>query len=201
MALKFDSNATLILGAKGTGKTPYVIGDPVRKTPGLIHDFIMRGIPSVVFDMVYHPKYAVLPELKEIDKIPLLRQGAYYCVQPVKKDMRAALSKATQLQNAAVFLEDAFRHERVTLSDQCAALIGNCKNVGVHFYAMYHRWRYVPKEMFGIVDKLTLFKMLVPPGDREEDELGDNFGIVMDCYNRVMAHPDPHHHETISITV
>jgi hypothetical protein len=55
--------------------------------------------------------------------------------------------------------------------------------------------------MFGIVDKLTLFKMLVPPGDREEDELGDNFGIVMDCYNRVMAHPDPHHHETISITV
>lgn len=192
----------LILGARGTGKTPYIVGDAEYNIRGLLVENMESGRPAIILDQLYHPKYEMFPVIpKEKLITSKIKKGIYRIIEPTRKGMREAQAIiAARVTGTDVICEDSFRYERKQLSDPMAAIVGNSKNIDVNVRFMYHTWKFVPLDLYPYVDKLTLYKTASPPGPREEDELADRYPQVLQCYKEVNKNKDPYFYKSIIVT-
>jgi hypothetical protein len=202
MLNKPEYDIELIIGARETGKSAYVVGNEEFNVIGTLVQNMLSGRPAIILDQIFHPKYegfAVIPKEKLLTH--KITKGIYRIIEPTKKGLQQAEGIiATTQTDIDVYLEDTRRYERDELSDGGSQLFGNSKNVRQRLKCMYHNWRHVPKDIIMYADVLTLFKTSNPPGKREANEFADRFDEVMELYNEVQAHPSKFFRKSIIVS-
>ncbi len=192
----------LLLGAKGTGKTPYIVGDVEHGIESEIDRLIKEGFQKfITLDRIAHPKYSDMPIMPK-EKIPYFTRGVVRIIEPTMKGMMQALNLINEhVTDAVINYEDAKRIEAIKLSDPSMCIVSNSKNVNNHVKFMYHGWKFVPLDLLPLLDKITMWKINRSLLPREEDELDDKqIQLIHDCFNEVKSNPDPFFRKTIHVS-
>ncbi len=189
----------LIIGDRGTGKTPLVVGDEKVNIPGMIKIYLAKAMKVLFVDQLDHPSYRQFKKL-ETEQLKGWKKGPFRCYTHDRKLFKALMQAISfWIWNTAIFFEDAFRYEREKLSDEMIAIIGNSKNQNNDIYLMYHHWKFVPKNLYIYLDYIEVFKTVGPPDQREASLLGKHFDRVCEVVERVNAHPSKYYHESIYV--
>jgi hypothetical protein len=193
------NTVNLLLGRRGTGKTVFVTGEDGIVQDNLIDIYVQKEMKVLILDTYDHPSYQQVKRILPEQINDSWKKGVYRCfVRPA--EMEDLLSVVyDNFWNGALILEDAFKHQKKNLSDNCANMVGDSKNRNVDMYFMYHTWSFVPLDLYRYLDFIELFKTKTPPGKREENELADNYEDVLAAYERVRNHESRFYHETINV--
>jgi len=194
----------LLLGAKGTGKTPHILGDPEHNVESQLEYFYDLGYKIIILDRIYHPKYRDVPVMSEDkkEKLHLFHKGVYRIIEPVPKQMVRRLNQINEnVRDAVIIYEDAIKIEKNKLSDPSTCIVANSKNLNNFVKFMYHGWKFVPLDLLPFLDEITMFKISRSIDEREMDELDEQqIQIIQNCFEEVKANPDPYFKKSISIS-
>lgn len=157
MAERFNKVITAI-GARGTGKTSWLIGD--EKVPDLkpLVDIYLKHhkMKVLIIDTIDHPSYSKVPIMTP-DKIKLWKHGMYRIydsdiINNVLPEIEA------HLKNALLICEDAYKWLKKTLPDNVAKFIIDSKQKNIDIIFLYHAWGWTPPDLFRICDHLEIFR-------------------------------------------
>lgn len=197
-----DTEVHLLLGAKGTGKTDYILGNEEYNIASEIDRLINEGFKKfIILDRVPHPKYYQVPIIYK-DQINTFKSGVVRIVEPTKDGMLEALNIINDnVTNTVLIYEDAYRIEKSRLSDPTMCIVSNSKNLKNHIIFMYHGWKFVPLDLLILVDKITMYKINRDILAREEDEFDEKqIAIIKSCFTEVKNHPNPFYNKTIHVS-
>lgn len=199
MSAPLINTISMLIGARGKGKTPFVIGDEKVPIEGLVETYLDKNMKVLFLDTINHPSYSNFKRI-EIDQFAKWKKGVYrYWCSPFEMEKNLRLI-TPNLWNTLVVVEDAYKHQKNKLTPSMVNLIGDSKQQNDDMIFMYHTWKFVPLDLYAYLDYMEIFKTNRLPGKREEAELADHFEAVLEVAKRVNAHPDNYYHESIEIT-
>lgn len=192
---QITNTVTGIFGARGTGKTPFVLGAPEYDIKGLIPTYLEKDMRILIVDTFDHPSYKGVPLMKP-QQLPTWKKGAYRIF--VRPDEMPELNKIINecVYNACIIYEDAHKHQNKSLDKSIMRLIGDSKQKNVDIYFMYHCYALAPKDLYRYLDYLEIYKTKDSPEERKDDMRG-YFKEAMEVYNKVMAHESRYYHEPL----
>lgn len=186
----------MIIGKRGTGKTVYAKGDKSLGVEGLFNIYVQKGMKVLIVDTFDHPSYSEIPIIT-LDKINWAWKKGVYRYWCRVTDIPKALEHINEnFWNGALFLEDAFKHQKEKLDRSMMNLIGDSKQKNVDMFFMYHNWGLAPRDLYRYVDYIEVFKTKDTPEERKRD-LPGCYVDVYKAYQEVMADPSEFAHKTV----
>ena len=189
----------LILGRRGTGKTVYVTGHPEVDQESLFDIYLEKEMKVLLLDTFAHPAYKDVKIISPEQITTRWKRGVYRCIAPPHQMEKVLERVYGEFWNGALINEDLYKTQKKKLTPNMANILGDTKNRNVDWFGMYHTWKFVPLDLYRYVDYIELFKTKSAPGNREEEELADNFDKVMEAYNRVKANESRFYHESVNV--
>jgi len=186
-----------VVGARGKGKTKYVLGDPELGLPGIIPLYPKNGLGVLIMCTIDHPTYreAGIP-IMEADQFDRWKgQGVYRIIMEDPKEWFELISK--QVENALVVWEDATEYIDQYVDKTIKNLCIHSKQRNVDVLFMFHGFGYVPKSLFRLVNDYVIFKQ-TDNLDKSRTPSGV-YNAVQPVFERVMAHPDLYHNESVTV--
>ncbi len=193
------NTVTGIFGKRGTGKTEYLKGNEKFKLPGFFPTYLKKDMKILIIDTIDHPSYSDVPVINQ-SKLAEWKRGVYRIWVP-KHEMPALCRLISEtIWNALLVFEDAAKHQRKVLSDAMIGLIGDSKQQNIDIIYMYHNWKMAPKELYGYLDLIDVFKTKGHPREREED-MEDYYEEALQVYEEVKAHPSRFYHKLLDTEI
>lgn len=168
-----------VVGATGSGKTPFIIGGDFEE--GLAKIFLKKGMSTLVIDEIDHHKYSHVPILKPSQYGLLCSKPGIYRTLVSLQNIRQVVKDIAfnkQVWNTLLVFEDP----KKWLSNNWIAgdrleltLIGNSKQQNVDIVFMFWSWSQIPPALFDMTKYFVVLKTASGPAIRKR-ELGD-------CYN------------------
>lgn len=163
-----DNTITYIIGARGTGKTPHIVGGDFE--PGMIKIYLEeRHMSTLVLDTFHHPKYAHLPFLdpKDYHLLSSAKPAAYKTIVPVQHMKEFFSSGALEdVSNTQVIAEDSHKYfdPRKPLPPMVVPFMGDTKQKNNDFRVMTWCWAMAHPDIM----RLTNFYTMLPTPDGPE---------------------------------
>lgn len=194
------NTVSMAIGARGTGKTPFVLGDEKVGVDGLVDLYLQKDMKVLFVDTLDHNSYRHIKYIAP-ENINLNWQSGVYRTWVRPYEMEDLLNVISEnCWNTFIVLEDTYKHQKRKLSDACARLIGDSKQQNNDLLFMYHTWKFVPLDLLPYLDYIEIFKTNRLPGKREEEELADHFEKVLEVNQRVNNHSFHYYHESVEVT-
>jgi hypothetical protein len=192
---RITNTVTGIFGARGTGKTPLILGAPEHNIKGLVKTYLEKDMKLLIVDTFDHPSYSSIKLIKP-SQIPKLKSGAARVF--VRPDQMPELNKIINesIYNTCIIYEDAYKHQQEKLDKSIMCLIGDSKQKNVDIVFMYHCYALAPVDLYRYLDYLEIYKTKDSPEERKTAMRG-YFKEAMQVYDEVMANPSRYFHKTL----
>lgn len=190
-----SNTITGIFGARGTGKTAYLLGDESCGIKGLVKTYLAKGMKVLIIDTFDHPSYKSVPTIKPKQLTGKLSGANRIFVRSEQMPELNKIIKET-VYNTLLVYEDAYKHQFGKLDKSVMELIGDSKQKNVDILFMYHCFALAPKDLYRYLDYLEIFKTKDTPEERKQ-EMSGYFGEAMQAYNQVKANPSRYFHKTL----
>ncbi|MBA2610545.1 MAG: DEAD/DEAH box helicase family protein [Bacteroidetes bacterium] len=153
---------TLILGARGTGKTTYLIGDKKKGVIGLLEKvYTNRGMKILVICTTDHPHYRHVSLLEKKDFVKFKKGIARIIINPEDiNNFCRFLTDSNNLWNTIIIWEEAKDHSETKICKELGRMIRNTKQQNVDMFFMYHSFGETPTDIYRKIDYISLFKTL-----------------------------------------
>lgn len=181
-----------IVGARGTGKSPFITGGDLKPgleetykffNPGLAKRYLQRGMSTVVIDEIDHVRYRndytlLHPDLYR-ERLLKGNPGLYRTLAALQHIPRLVNRIATEklIWNSLVVLEDYDKYWHNPFTDMEKTFVGNSKQQNVDVAFPTWDWGLVPPDLFRFVNYHVIF----PTGSSPEGRSG----YMRACYDRV----------------
>ncbi len=193
---------TAIMGDRGHGKTPFIIGDAEHNVTGIIDSskYLERGMKVLIVDTYDHPTYKKLNvPIITIDQIPKWKKGIYrFICSDFDAFEQVIVNKHTGLFNCAVIFEDAYKIIPQKLSKAFCSFLLDTKGRNVDCLFLYHAWGFVPKDLYRLLDAFEIFKMGEHPVIRK-GEMSGCYERVCQVFDEVMKNPNKYYHKSLLV--
>lgn len=176
--MRFNLVGTII-GARGTGKTLFLLGSKYSAKPedqklglrGLIDHALNNKMKVLIILTVDHPAYRKFPLLAQKDYFQF-KSGIYrLIVKPNQADKLFELigddQRSPHMNNTFIVCEDAKKYTGKNLSKPLEGLIIDSKQRNIDMVFMYHCFVDTPGDIFTKMDYIQLFKTEDHPKVRE----------------------------------
>lgn len=195
MSEPITNTVTGLFGARGVGKTPYILGDAQYNIKGLVKTYLEKDMKVLIIDTFDHPSYKSVPIIKPKQLIGL-KPGVnrIFCRPDQMPELNRIINET--VYNTFLIYEDAYKHQSEDLDLNIMRLIGDSKGKNVDIMFMYHCYELAPKDLYRYLDYLEIFKTKDSPEDRKKSMRG-YFKEALETYNEVMAHPSRYFHKTL----
>jgi len=197
MSQKRFNKIVLELGARGTGKTTFMIGDKSAKVKGLLEVYKNTGMKILIVDTDDHPHYRHIPILSKKDFLKFKKGIARIIIDPESiNDFCRFLSDSNNQWNTVIVWEDARKHSEKSICKELNRLIGNTKQQNIDMFFMYHSFGETPKDIYRKLDYIVLFKTMDSPEERKE-VMSSYIKKLNIAYNQIQASPNRFINKTI----
>jgi hypothetical protein len=177
-----------IVGRRGSGKTYYA--KQVIQAYQAKHPYKK----VLVVDTLDHPMYREIPQLTVEHLSRWSSPGAYRVISSDPDEVFASI--AAYLYNALIIFEDASKYVRRELPPHVRRFILDSKQRNLDLIFLFHGFSYVPREMFRLMDAITIFKTDNPEYRKKDIVAYDD---VLANYKHVMASKNPYEKRTVRI--
>jgi len=174
----------VMIGGRGTGKTT-------------LAKQILENHPSrrqLVVDTMDHPGWAHLDKRHELADLQRFKSGSLRIFGPMPRELIKAIRQ--HVKNSLIIFEDARKFTGNRISEDMEAILIDSKQRGNEILFMYHGYPLVPRSMGYYMDRLILLKTNILPNNSHKDRFGD-IETVIQAAERVNAHPNRYHYETV----
>src|ERR1051325_11070495 len=128
----------IVLGEKGTGKTPFLSGDEKAGITGLAEGYLKRDMKMLILDTYDHPKYRHIPVIQP-KQIHYWKKGLYRFFASDLEEMFVQIKK--NLYNCAVGLEDCHKYlDQYLLENYLNEINIDSKNRNNDILYISHAW-------------------------------------------------------------
>lgn len=180
----------LLLGARGTGKTTFLIGDKTKKIPGLLNIYLKKDIKILIVDTDDHPHYRHVPILNKKDFLKFKKGIARIIINPDDiNNFCRFLSDSNNQWNTCIVWEDARKHSEKSICKELNRLMANTKQQNIDMFFMYHSFGETPKDIYRKLDYINLFKTMDTPDERK-DVTSSYFKKLNAAHKTIMASPN-----------
>jgi hypothetical protein len=184
----------IVLGEKGTGKTPFLIGDEKAGITGLAEGYLKRDMKMLILDTYDHPKYRHIPVIQP-KQIHYWKKGLYRFFASDLEEMFVQIKK--NLYNCAVGLEDCHKYlDQYLLENYLNEINIDSKNRNNDILYISHAWGWIPKDVYRIADVFEIFKSSEHPSVRKK-ELAGCYDRVLKTWEEALASDDKYFHKTV----
>ncbi len=177
-----------VIGATGSGKTPFVVGGKFEK--GLANIFLQKNMSTLTIDEIDHHKYAHIPIIGPSQYDMLGKKVGLYRTIVQLQYMRSLVRDIVfkkLVYNSLLVFEDSKKWvsnnwdagEKLELT-----LIGNSKQQNVDLVFMFWSWKQVPPKLFEMTKYLVIFNTSSGPAPRKND-LGDCYEDCLTAHNLI----------------
>jgi hypothetical protein len=187
----------VLIGGRDSGKTTHMKGNPSIGVPSFVEDFCkkskLKGV-IIIDTQIERDSYA---EVAKISHPKEYRSGAVHLIVNNENKDEFVEYIRLHVKDTFVLIEDA----RIIVPTHSVkgtvfeSLIIDSKNIHCTVWFMYHTFMAVPKELYGWLDVLKLFKVKQHPINRKRDIT--NYEEVLKAYNQVQAHRSPFYNKTL----
>jgi hypothetical protein len=186
-----------LFGARGVGKTPYILGEKQYGIKGLANIALEKNMRVLIVDTFDHPSYNHINRIKPKDLATFSKLKGIHRIF-VRAHEMPVLNKIINetVYNTFLVYEDAYKHQKEELDDSIMNLIGDSKGKNVDILFMYHCYALAPIDLYRYLDYLEIFKTKDSPEERKKNMRG-YFKEAMETYNEVMANPSRYYHKTV----
>jgi predicted AAA+ superfamily ATPase len=177
---------TLILGARGTGKTTYLIGDKAKGITGLLQK-IYSNWRILVVCTTDHPHYRHISLLDKKDFVKFKKGIARIIINP--EDINPFcrfLTDSNNLWNMVIIWEEAKDHSETKICKELGRMMRNTKQQNVDMFFMYHSFGETPTDIYRKIDYICLFKTLDNWNCRK-DYMGSYIERIDKAFKKVQA--------------
>ena len=160
-----------IIGMRGTGKTPYIVGEAKHNIFGLIKTYLQyRNMKVLVIDTTDRFAYKDIPVVK-IKDLEFWKQGVRRLwVRPDDiSELNLYINTLPSMYNTFLVYEDAARHQDRQLDKSMKDLFVDSKEKNIDMLLVFHLFAQTPIDMFRWVDLIELFKTKDHPECRAEN--------------------------------
>jgi len=178
-----------LVGDRGTGKTPFVVGGDFEE--GIAVKYLRKNMSLLVIDTLNHPKYRHLQTLHPKNYSILSEKPAMYRTLANPKDMQTVIGKLKNVWNTAIVFEDCYKYIRYTFSDEMRTVVADSKQQNNDLYFMLACWAWVPSDLCRITDYYVIFPTADSPL-RKGSELGGCLKNAIASHNLVMNKKKPY---------
>ncbi|WP_276976968.1 hypothetical protein [Flavobacterium filum] len=179
---------TLILGARGTGKSYYTINEIILKHPKKV----------LIVDTLDHPSYRAQGfQIVDIDSLSRWKSGVKrIMVNPVsiKEDLRKLCGS---ISNCLLIFEDATKYFRTNAPVELFNLIYDSKQKNMDILFMYHGFKKIVPELLDNANFITMFKM-EEKIEKYEDKI-PRYEAIEAAYLKIEKSKNPYEKKTVII--
>lgn len=183
-----------IIGARGSGKTPFIIGGDFEK--GIAKKWLDRGMSTLIIDEIDHPKYRHIPSLQPKNYSQLNSHPGIYRTLCRIQDMDELLHKIANEQliwNSAIVFEDCPKYiPRVFRRDIEITLIGNSKQQNTDLFFLSWSWKDTPADAVRKTNYFVVMKSADSPAYRKDEVPGGSYEPLMEAHRLVMLGKKPY---------
>lgn len=166
----------LVVGARGTGKTPFVIGGD--EEPGMAKLSLDKGMSTLVIDEIDHPKYRHFTDLHPKNYSLLSSKPGYYRTLCRLENMPALFLKLRDVWNTLIVFEDCYKYINANFTKAQITAIGNCKQQNNDIIFMHWAWGFVSPDFSRTTNYYIVFKTSDSPEVRKANLTG--------CYDKII---------------
>jgi hypothetical protein len=190
---------TALIGRKGTGKTPFAIGDKDVPVPSFVANHCMKWNMKALFvDMQEHRNRYEKFKACDWKNIRDWR-GAIRIIPKVDERAECVQWIVDNVRNTYIVFEDAGKLFPMQIRDTPQeALLIDCKNHECGIMMMYHDYMMVPRGAYSHINDLVIFKNGSHPSVRGKREI-PNYMEVLKTHEAVMNHRNNYYHKTVEI--
>lgn len=183
-----DNTITIICGARGSGKTPHIVGGD--EEPGMAKIYLDKGMSTLVIDTLQHHKYDHVPVLQPKDYGRLSSHPGVYKTLVKVQDIKKFFSDGhlNHVWNTQIIFEDAYKYIRTQspLSDPLVALLGDSKQQNNDLRFMFWCWALIHPDLMRMTNFYTIFKTTDGPEWRK-DYLSGCYAQCLKAHQLVLA--------------
>lgn len=192
-----QNKISCLIGDRGTGKTPVIIGDSAHGVKSLAAIYVQKGCSVIIVDTVDNKKYqGLVIDLKPTDDLSKLKPAIYRIIMSIDAFQNIVKKFNQGLRNAAIFYEDAFRYVPKMIDTSLVSQLLDSKQKNIDTFFLYHAWGWIPKDLFRVIDDFLIFKSSEHPRVRQA-ELSGKYEKVLAAWNRAMASPNRYYNELV----
>lgn len=166
---RMQNNVYTVIGARGTGKTPFVLGGDFEE--GIAKIFLKKNMSTLIIDEIDHPKYRNVPILMPKDYGKLSTQPGIYrtiCSIQHMDELNWKIANEKLVWNTLIVYEDCPKYiPKVFRRDIELALVGNSKQQNVDLCFIGWNWSDMPPDLLKKTNYIAVFKTSDGPYDRE----------------------------------
>ncbi len=183
-----------VIGARGSGKTPFIIGGDFEK--GIAAKWLSRGMSTLIIDEIDHPRYRHIPFLHPKDYKQLSSHPGIYRTLCRTQDMDDLIFKIANQQlvwNTAIVFEDCPKYiPKVFRRDIETTLIGNSKQQNTDVFFLGWSWKDTSPDICRKTNYFVVMKSADNPTYRKDDVPGGSYEPLMKAHELVMAGKKPY---------
>jgi hypothetical protein len=174
----------IICGARGTGKTPLIMGG--EEEQGVAKIYIQKGMSVLILDTLDHPKYRSVRTILPKDFSKLSKTAGIYRCLASAYEMPKVIDKLKSVWNTAIIFEDCYKYIKKSLSKSDLAVIADSKQQNNDLLYMFACWAFIPPDLCRTCDYYVIFKTSDSPEYRYT-ELGGCFNEAMKAHSTVKS--------------
>lgn len=177
-----------MIGQRGTGKT-YFLEEQVLPA---------NHLPKVlIVDTIDHPRWRHVPEISLQGKFSVknCQSGTYRIFRENPDDVLEVL--ANDLNNTLLICEDASKYLKAKLQPAARSLMVDSKQRNNDVFFLFHDWSYCPKDIWRLLDWVTIFKTNLSPITRKNDIPA--YKLVETAWQQVMNDSNKYANVTLHI--
>lgn len=200
MAVSEAYFTTCLIGEKGCGKTTDALGDPEKGIESRILNHCRQWNMKALFvdNWQARPGYERIPLItfEELKRGAFKRGNARVIVDRQTRDEIPGLIYRSIRETIICFEDSKMLVPANIVRTEWEDLLISNKNIKCSLIFMYHGFTGISPTMYQYIDELEIFKTRQHPQARKSDMM--KYDEVLQVWERVMKHPSPFYHETVS---
>lgn len=192
----------VLIGGRDTGKTTYMRGNKTLNINGYVAEKIKEEslVGVIVIDTQRErDTYATVTKVTGAELVQghkKYKGGALHVIVDVDTKDEVVKWIRLNVKHCFILVEDAKNIVPKNIGyTEWEKLVIDSKNIFCPVWFMYHTWMAVPKELYGLMDAIEVFKIKQHPVVRRSDIM--NYEEVLEVYERVKDHKNPYYHERV----
>lgn len=176
-----------LLGARGTGKTTFILGDKAAGISSKLLDLFLK-IKKMKILIVCCEDSPVYRHINLITKTQFtaFKTGiARVIINP--EDINTFcrfLTDSNNLYNTLLIFDDARNHSSKNICKELNRILNNTKQQNVDIFFMYHSFGEMPRDLYRKIDYIQLFKTTDSPTVRRH-EMAPYYNEIMKVYETI----------------
>ncbi len=172
-----------IVGGKGSGKTTLAL-KLLQRSPK----------KTLIVDTLDHPAYRQYPVVS-IERLKYWKNGTYRIFHGDTNEILTEIN--TNVWNANIILEDAFKYLPFGLSKDQIRLFSDSKQHNQDIIVMFHAIKQIPVYLCSVMDQLVILKTKERLAASSNKFY--NWDEIREVHQRVSKHKNPHYFEVIDL--